>query len=121
MIEPGVLFAAWQTSGLTVLPIHPAGVMWRRQVLLAEGGWPAQASSEHTALLMLAAEKYPAVGVDVGVLTYRTPSAQPGSGLSSQERAQWELIATQVLAARALSSQYGLRRWLHQDPSVSSG
>ncbi len=38
----GALLEAWNTTpGAYRLPVHPAGVMWRRDLLLAAGGWAA--------------------------------------------------------------------------------
>ena len=59
-VEPGALFDAWVADDLTVLPVYPNAILWRRNILLAAGGWPARTdSAENVALLMTAAERWP--------------------------------------------------------------
>ncbi|MFF1359907.1 glycosyltransferase family 2 protein [Streptomyces sp. NPDC058297] len=74
----GSLAARWQTApGSYRLPVHPAGVLWRRSLLLAVGGWSALRGMEDTGLLMAASAAAPGVLVDADTLRYRK---HPGQG-----------------------------------------
>jgi glycosyltransferase involved in cell wall biosynthesis len=68
----GALVDAWITdSGHHILPVHPAGVMWRRELLLAAGGWAAMRGMEDTALLIAASALSPCAVVEPVTLRYR--------------------------------------------------
>lgn len=53
------------------LPVHPAGVMWRRDLVVHLGGWTALLGMEDTGLLMAASAVTEGVVVDADVLRYR--------------------------------------------------
>ncbi|MFF2501918.1 glycosyltransferase [Streptomyces sp. NPDC058067] len=74
----GSLADRWLTEpGRYRLPVHPAGVLWRRSLLLALGGWSALRGMEDTGLLMAASAAAPGVLVDADTLRYRK---HPGQG-----------------------------------------
>ncbi|GAA2919156.1 hypothetical protein GCM10020221_14300 [Streptomyces thioluteus] len=72
----GALLDAWSDEGGYRLPVHPAGVMWRRDLLLALGGWSALHGMEDTGLLMAASATAEGVLVDAPTLRYRKHSGQ---------------------------------------------
>lgn len=77
LVPRGDLVTRWSTSPDDYrLPAHPAGVMWRRPLLLAAGGWPALHTMEDTGLLMTASALAPAVLVDEPILRYRKHPGQ---------------------------------------------
>lgn len=53
------------------LPVHPAGVMYRRDLVVHLGGWTALLGMEDTGLLMAASAVTEGVVVDADVLRYR--------------------------------------------------
>ncbi|MFE7721622.1 glycosyltransferase [Nocardia rhizosphaerihabitans] len=72
LLPRGALLDAWITTPDTYrLPVHPAGVMWRRDLLLAAGGWAALRGMEDTALLMSASALTPGVLINSPTLRYR--------------------------------------------------
>ncbi|WP_455358532.1 glycosyltransferase family 2 protein [Streptomyces sp. SYSU K21746] len=77
VLPRGVLLDQW-TAGAPDrrLPVHPAGVMWRRSLLLALGGWSALHGMEDTGLLMAASASADGVLVDAPTLRYRRHGAQ---------------------------------------------
>ncbi|WP_344023162.1 glycosyltransferase [Streptomyces luteireticuli] len=73
----GALLDAWSTGQEGYrLPVHPAGVMWRRGLLLALGGWSALHGMEDTGLLMAASATAEGVLVDAPTLRYRKHPGQ---------------------------------------------
>ncbi|MFI0228958.1 glycosyltransferase family 2 protein [Streptomyces sp. NPDC017086] len=50
-VERGTVLAHWQRNGFR-LPVHPASLCVRRELLLALGGWMALPASEDTGLLL---------------------------------------------------------------------
>lgn len=68
----GALLEQWADG----LPVHPAGAMWRRSLLLSLGGWSALHGMEDTALLMAASASADGVLVDAPTLRYRRHAAQ---------------------------------------------
>ena len=55
VLEQGCLPRGWRTEADRYeVPVHPAGVMWRLELLLTLGGWPALRGIDDTALLMAA-------------------------------------------------------------------
>jgi hypothetical protein len=71
------LVRAWRSEpGDYRVPVHPAGVMWRRSLLLAVGGWLALYGMEDTGLLMAASAAAPGILLDTPTLRYRRHSAQ---------------------------------------------
>ena len=76
-IPRGHLLDTWATTADDYrLPVHPAGVMWRRSLLLALGGWSALQGMEDTGLLMAASATAPGVLVDAPTLRYRRHDGQ---------------------------------------------
>lgn len=72
MFPRGALLEAWATSPNDYrLPVHPAGVMWRRDLLLAAGGWAALHRMEDTGLLMAASAMAAGVAINSPTLRYR--------------------------------------------------
>lgn len=78
-IPRGTLLDAWTKGGAHRVPVHPAGVMWRRSLLLALGGWSALYGMEDTGLLMAASAVAPGVLVDAPTLRYRRHPDQGSS------------------------------------------
>lgn len=73
----GALLDAWYTEDdAHRLPVHPAGAMWRRSLLLTLGGWSALYGMEDTGLLMAASAVAPGVLVDTPALRYRKHPGQ---------------------------------------------
>lgn len=68
----GALLDQWADD----LPVHPAGAMWRRSLLLSLGGWSALRGMEDTGLLMAASASADGVLVDAPTLRYRRHAAQ---------------------------------------------
>lgn len=76
-LRRGALVDAWITTPDDYrVPVHPAGVMWRRDLLLALGGWSAMCDMEDTALLMAASALCEGVLIDTPTLRYRRHRAQ---------------------------------------------
>jgi glycosyltransferase involved in cell wall biosynthesis len=82
-IPRGALLDAWTTSSR--LPVHPAGIMWHRDLLITLGGWTAFHTMEDTGLLMAASATTSAVIVEQPVLRYRRHRAQTSTKTSSFE------------------------------------
>ncbi|WP_354643150.1 glycosyltransferase family 2 protein [Kitasatospora camelliae] len=105
-LPPGELYRRWRTHPATAysVPLHPAGVMWRRSVLLEFGGWPALRGMDDTALLMAVSAVRPGVYVAADTLRYRRHSGQLSARVD-RERAeltgQVRLIRQRVAALRA--------------------
>ncbi|WP_199563920.1 glycosyltransferase family 2 protein [Streptomyces sp. AC1-42T] len=73
----GALLPAWRTDPADYrVPVHPAGVMWRRSLLVALGGWSALQGMEDTGVLMAASAAAEGVLVDAATLRYRRHVAQ---------------------------------------------
>ncbi|MQY23229.1 glycosyltransferase [Nocardia macrotermitis] len=75
------------------LPVHPAGIMWRRDLLLTVGGWAGLRGMEDTALLMAAAALAPCVTLDTVTLRYRRHRAQTSTQTSFFEGGGGEQIS----------------------------
>lgn len=85
-IPRGALVDAWITEPDRYhVPVHPAGVMWRRDLLLTVGGWSAAHGMEDTALLMAASALAPGVVVRGPTLRYRKHRAQTSTKVSGFE------------------------------------
>lgn len=96
LISRGALVDAWTTDpGDYRVPVHPAGVMYRRDLLLATGGWAAMRGMEDTGLLMAASALAPGVVVDTATLRYRRHRNQ-----ISTQKTLFEGRANQVLLTR---------------------
>jgi glycosyltransferase involved in cell wall biosynthesis len=74
----GALAVAWASAlpDRTLPPVHPAGVMWRRNLLLALGGWAALRGVEDTATLIAGSALATGMLLDVPTLRYRRHNAQ---------------------------------------------
>lgn len=73
----GVLLDTWSTApGSYRLPLHPAGVMWRRGLLTELGGWSAMEGMEDTGTLMAASAVATGVLIDAPTLRYRKHPGQ---------------------------------------------
>jgi len=82
----GALAENWVTeSGSSLLPVHPAGIMWRRDLLLIAGGWQGLRNMEDTALLMAASALAPCVVIETATLRYRRHRAQRSTQTSNFE------------------------------------
>ncbi|MFI5779427.1 glycosyltransferase family 2 protein [Nocardia sp. NPDC051570] len=77
LLPRGALLEAWVTEPDDYrLPVHPAGTMWRRHLLLTAGGWAGLRNMEDTGLLMAASALAPCALVDRVTLRYRKHRAQ---------------------------------------------
>lgn len=77
LLPRGALLPAWRTTPTDYrVPVHPAGVMWRRSLLLALGGWSALQGMEDTGVLMAASAVTEGVLVEAATLRYRRHAAQ---------------------------------------------
>ncbi|GAB3668390.1 glycosyltransferase family 2 protein [Actinocorallia lasiicapitis] len=75
IIPPGAIADAWRTSPEDYrVPLHPAGVMWRRDAIRA--GWPALHGMEDTGLLIMVARDRPGILLDAPTLRYRLHPGQ---------------------------------------------
>lgn len=93
-IPRGALVDAWITEPDRYrVPVHPAGVMWRRDLLLTVGGWSAAHGMEDTALLMAASALAPGVVVRGPTLRYRRHRAQTSTKVSGFEGGGGEQIS----------------------------
>ncbi|WP_131785433.1 glycosyltransferase [Protofrankia symbiont of Coriaria ruscifolia] len=81
VLPRGTLLAAWSTDG-DHPPVHPAGVMWQRSLLLALGGWSALHRIEDTATLIAASALADGVLIDTPTLRYRRHGAQRSRQIS---------------------------------------
>ena len=73
----GALLENWSTApGRYRLPLHPAGVMWRRGLLTELGGWSAMEGMEDTGTLMAASALATGVLIDAPTLRYRKHPGQ---------------------------------------------
>ncbi len=80
----GALVETWVAEpGGHPLPVHPAGIMWRRDLLLLAGGWAGLRNMEDTALLMAASALAPCAVVDIATLRYRKHRAQRSTQTSN--------------------------------------
>ncbi|MDK0520443.1 glycosyltransferase [Streptomyces sp. ML-6] len=77
VLPRGALLPTWKTTSTEYrLPVHPAGVMWKRPLLLGLGGWSALQGMEDTGLLMAASAVAEGILVDAPTLRYRRHAAQ---------------------------------------------
>ncbi|MEV4611045.1 glycosyltransferase [Kitasatospora sp. NPDC049258] len=112
LLAPGEVYRLWRTEPATYsVPLHPAGVMWRRAVLLEFGGWPALWGMDDTALLMAVSAVRPGVYIAADTLRYRLHDGQLSalvgrgrSGLADQVA----LIRQRVAALREVAGTTGL-------------
>ncbi|SFQ63350.1 Glycosyl transferase family 2 [Amycolatopsis arida] len=71
----GELLRIWRHDPRRV-PVHPAGVLWRRDLLLRLGGWMALRGMEDTGLLLAASAAAAGVHVPAATLRYRRHPGQ---------------------------------------------
>lgn len=87
----GALPAAWldrpADDGRYRLPVHPAGVLWHRLLVVHLGGWSALFGMEDTGLLMAASAAAEGVVVDTPTLRYRK---HPRQLSASAQRADFD-------------------------------
>ncbi|MFJ1702877.1 glycosyltransferase family 2 protein [Kitasatospora sp. NPDC088346] len=97
LLAPGEVYLRWRTEPSAYsVPLHPAGVMWRRSVLLEFGGWPALWGMDDTALLMAVSAVRPGVYVGADTLRYRRHDGQ----LSFRVARQRDGLGDQVTMVR---------------------
>lgn len=69
----GILLKHWTTTADRYrLPLHPAGVMWHRDLLLTVGMWGAAHGMEDTSVLMAGSALARGILIDAPTLRYRT-------------------------------------------------
>ncbi|MFD3591584.1 glycosyltransferase family 2 protein [Nocardia sp. NPDC058640] len=103
LLARGALLDNWDTAASTYrLPVHPAGVMWRRDLLLAAGGWAALRGMEDTALLMSASALAPGVVIETPTLRYRKHHLQYSARTSIFEGGGDQISMVRARAARLL-------------------
>ncbi|MFI6167984.1 glycosyltransferase family 2 protein [Nocardia sp. NPDC051052] len=107
LLPRGALIDAWTTDRL---PVHPAGVMWHRDLLLATGGWAAMRGMEDTGLLMSASALSPGAIVDSRTLRYRRHRNQRSTqtSLFTGGGDQISLIRQRAATLRAGPGWFGL-------------
>lgn len=107
VLDVGELFDRWVTHTWRTgsPPLAPGGVMWRRSILLAQGGWRAMTGSEDTALVMSAAERHPCIGIGKPTIIVREHKGRISrtAELRAAKADHWEFIRQQVLAIRAMA------------------
>ena len=106
VLAPGEVYGRWRTEPASAysVPLHPAGVMWRRAVLLEFGGWPALWGMEDTALLMAVSALRPGVYVAADTLRYRRHDGQLSARVDRRRAAlsgQVRLVRRRVAALRS--------------------
>lgn len=94
VLAPGAIYHRWRTEPASAysVPLHPAGIMWRRSALWEFGCWPALWGMDDTALLMVISSVREGVYVAADTLRYRRHAGQ----LSSRVAARREALADQV-------------------------
>jgi glycosyltransferase involved in cell wall biosynthesis len=98
VILPGVIYRRWLTIHMT--PVHPAGIMWRKDVLFKYGGWHALSSGEDTALMLAASVKHPVFFLDRDTFIYRLHDKQLTSqpGYRKAQEDNWNFIKQRIEA-----------------------
>jgi glycosyltransferase involved in cell wall biosynthesis len=106
VLAPGALEALWrERSGV---PLHGASVLWRREHLLAHGGWAALAQSSEDFAVVLAAQLHAeAVYVDADVVLYRRHAGQTIETPYYHEHRprNWRFVHERLLALRRLAGE----------------
>lgn len=112
----GTLLRSWRTEpDRYQVPIHPAGIMWQRTLLLIVGGWPALRGIDDTGLLMAASALCDGVLIDAPTLRYRKhPSQQSAKArISGGGGAQIEFVRQRAALLSATPP------WQRPDESIS--
>jgi glycosyltransferase involved in cell wall biosynthesis len=73
-VAPGAIYDEWQTSH--VVPVHCAGVMWRREQLFALGGWGGLYGAEDVFIMLAIAECWPSWYINFDTFYYRKHAEQ---------------------------------------------
>jgi glycosyltransferase involved in cell wall biosynthesis len=106
LLAPGTLEALWrERSGV---PLHGASVLWRREHLLAHGGWAALAHSSEDFAVVLAAQLHAAaVYVDADVVLYRRHPDQTiaTAHYAAHRPRNWRFVHERLLALRRLAGE----------------
>ncbi|WP_338701991.1 glycosyltransferase [Streptomyces sp. Q6] len=113
-VPRGTLPAHWLTAphGYS-LPVHPAGILWRRALLVELGAWTALHGMEDTGLLMAAGARATGVLVDANTLRYRKHAAQ-----GSAQPTNFIGAGSQIsLIRQRVAVLSGLPEW--RDPEIS--
>jgi glycosyltransferase involved in cell wall biosynthesis len=101
----GSVLAYWRSHGYR-LPVHPATLCMRRELLLALGGWMALPASSDTGLLMAADAVSDGYFVaDTGLLYRKWPgqaTSQPAHNDPVEKNARIQVIEARALALRSL-------------------
>ncbi|MET9391928.1 glycosyltransferase [Streptomyces sp. NPDC006624] len=106
VIERGAVLDRWKADGY-LLPVHPASLCVRRELLLALGGWMALPASEDTGLLLaLNAVSRGWFSSDVGLLYRKWEGQVTGQAAHRERREREARMAVVEARARALA---GLR------------
>jgi glycosyltransferase involved in cell wall biosynthesis len=96
VILPGIIYKRWQEIHMT--PVHPAGIMWRKDILFKYGGWHGLSSGEDTAVMLAASVKHPVYFLDEKTLVYRLHDKQLTSHESYKDtkEANWAFIEQRI-------------------------
>lgn len=90
LIPKGKVIEEWRVKHHP--PMHPAGIMWRSDALIAYGAWSALWSGQDTAVVMASSVHHPCVFVDHKTLWYRWHEAgQLSRSLHAKQLAQTKI------------------------------
>lgn len=111
LVAPGKVVAEWRHGPDDYfVPLHPAGVMWRKDVLMAYGGWTGLWAMDDTAIVMAVSTLNASIYIGRDTLRYR----RHGGQLSHQQEArrqedssQAEFVVQRVAALRELARRCG--------------
>lgn len=105
ILEPGFVHRRWRESDY-LLPVHPATMCLRRELITALGGWMAVPGSDDTGLLIAASTLTPGYfHAEVGLLYRKWPgqeSAQPRHSETVERRLRMSLIDERATTLAAL-------------------
>jgi glycosyltransferase involved in cell wall biosynthesis len=104
LVPSGQVERAWEREDAPA--IRGGAVMWRREYLLAYGGWAALLGSEDTAVLLAASVRHPSVYVGRDVLMQRRHDGQLSETAAYREaRAlEWRFARERAASLRALEA-----------------
>ncbi|WP_208025724.1 glycosyltransferase [Amycolatopsis acidicola] len=118
VLPRGSLSEAWlDDPGRYRLPLHPAGVMWRRALVVELGGWTALLGMEDTGLLMAVSAVSEGVLVDAPTLRYRK---HPRQWSNSVERSKFDGTAHISLVRQRVQFLAAGPGWLPGTSSATS-